>query len=46
MYLQTYTCSCTAGYSTTDELTTVCQPDGSFSLQTPPNCAGMKTYQS
>ena len=39
-YLESYTYSCKEGYSTTDELGTVCQPDGNLSLTTPPNCTG------
>ena len=39
-YLQSYTYSCMEGYNTTDELCTVCQPDGSLSLTVPPICAG------
>ena len=39
-YLESYTYSCREGYTTTDELCTVCQPDGSLSLATPPRCAG------
>ena len=40
-YLESYTYQCMEGYSTTDELCTVCQPDGSLSLTTPPNCSGL-----
>ena len=39
-YLESYTYQCIEGYSTTDELCTVCQPDGNLSLSTPPNCTG------
>ena len=39
-YLESYTYSCIEGYTTTDELTTVCQPDGSLSVSTPPQCTG------
>ena len=39
-YLESYTYSCMEGYNTTDPLTTICQPDGSLSLTTPPVCNG------
>ena len=39
-YLESYTYSCIEGYTTTDPLTTLCQPDGSLSLTNPPNCTG------
>ena len=39
-YLEIYTYSCLAGYETTDELSTVCKPDGTLSLATPPTCHG------
>ena len=39
-YLESYTYSCIEGYNTTDELCTVCQPDGSLSLTRPPQCTG------
>ena len=39
-YLSSYTYSCKEGYTTTDPLTTICQPDGSLSLTTPPSCNG------
>ena len=38
-YLDTYTYSCLDGYTTTDELFTVCKPDESLSAP-PPNCTG------
>ena len=38
-YLDTYTYSCFEGYITTDELCTVCKPDGTLSVP-PPNCTG------
>ena len=38
-YLQSYTYSCLDGFSTTDDLCTVCKPDGTLSI-TPPNCTG------
>ena len=38
-YLESYTYSCKKGYTTSDELCTVCQPDGSLSTP-PPNCTG------
>ena len=43
-YLETYTYSCMEGYTTTDDLCTVCQPDGTLSLTKPPNCTG-KSHQ-
>ena len=39
-YLESYTYSCKEGYNTTDELCTVCQPDGGLSLTKPPKCTG------
>ena len=39
-YLESYTYSCIEGYTTTDPLTTLCQPDGSLSVTNPPNCTG------
>ena len=39
-YLEPYTYTCKKGSATTDELFTLCQPDGSLSLATPPNCTG------
>ena len=39
-YLESYTYSCMEGYTTTDDLCTVCQPDGTLSLTTAPNCTG------
>ena len=39
-YLESYTYSCKEGYNTTDPLTTLCQPDGSLSLSTAPECTG------
>ena len=33
------------GFNTTDELCTVCQPDGSLSLTNPPNCTGKLFHQ-
>ena len=38
-YLDTYTYSCSEGFITTDELCTVCQPDGTLS-SSPPSCTG------
>ena len=38
-YLNIYTYSCLDGFSTTDDLCTVCKPDGTLSI-TPPNCTG------
>ena len=37
-YLESYTYSCMEGYNTTDDLCTVCQPDGTLSLTTAPTC--------
>ena len=37
---QTYAYSCMEGYYTTDELCTICQPDGNLSLAVPPICTG------
>ena len=37
-YLESYTYSCMEGYTTTDDLCTVCQPDGTLSLTTAPTC--------
>ena len=39
-YLEPYTYSCKEGYTTTDELCTICQPDGSLSTNVPPVCKG------
>ena len=39
-YLESYTYSCLEGYTTTDVLCTICQPDGTLSLATPPICNG------
>ena len=39
-YLESYTYSCNEGYTTTDGLFAVCQPDGSLSLTKPPSCTG------
>ena len=39
-YLESYTYSCIEGYTTTDPLTTLCQPDGSLSVTNPPTCTG------
>lgn len=39
-YLDTYTYSCMEGYTTDDELYTVCQPDGTLSLADLPTCTG------
>ena len=39
-YLESYTYSCMEGFNTTDELCTVCQPDGSLSVTNLPNCTG------
>ena len=39
-YLESYTYSCKEGYTTTDDLCTVCQPNGNLSLPKPPNCTG------
>ena len=44
IYQESYTYSCMEGYTTTDELCTVCQPDGTLSLTKPPNCTG-RSYQ-
>ena len=44
IYQESYTYSCMEGYTTTDELCTVCQPDGTLSLTKPPNCTG-KSHQ-
>ena len=41
-YLESYMYSCVEGYTTTDELCTVCQPDGSLSLLRSPACYGKK----
>lgn len=38
--LDTYIYSCMEGYTTDDQLYTVCRPDGSLSLVEPPNCTG------
>ena len=38
-YLNTYTYSCLEGYTTTDELCTVCKSNGTLSVP-PPNCTG------
>ena len=38
-YLDTYTYSCLDGYTTTDELCTVCKSNGTLSVP-PPNCTG------
>ena len=45
-YLESYTYSCMEGYTTTDDLCTVCQPDGTLSLTTAPNCTGEHTLLS
>lgn len=37
--LDTYTYSCKEGYTTDDEMCTVCLPDGTLSLETLPNCS-------
>lgn len=37
--LDSYTYSCNEGYATDDEMCTVCQPDGTLSLETLPNCS-------
>ena len=39
-YLESYTYTCIEGYTTTDLLTTLCQPDGSLSVTNPPTCTG------
>ena len=39
-YLQSYTYSCKEGFNTTDDLCTVCQPDGTLSLTNAPVCKG------
>ena len=38
-YLDTYTYSCLEGYTTTDDICTVCKSDGTLSVS-PPNCTG------
>ena len=39
-YQELYTYSCKDGYNTSDEISTVCQSDGSLSLNSPPKCTG------
>ena len=43
-YLETYTYSCMEGYTTTDDLCTVCQPDGTLSLTTAPTCTSESIF--
>ena len=43
-YLDTYTYTCLEGYSTDDELCTVCLPDGTLSLAEPPICECTFSY--
>ena len=38
-YLDTYAYSCLEGYTTTDDICTVCKSDGTLSVS-PPNCTG------
>ena len=38
-YLDTYTYSCSEGYTTTDDICTVCESDGTLSGPSP-NCTG------
>ena len=37
-HLESYTYSCLSGFATTDELCTVCLPDGTLSMDAAPNC--------
>lgn len=37
-YLEAYTYACLTGYITDKEMTTVCLPDGTLSLASPPRC--------
>ena len=39
-YQEIYTYSCKDGYNTSDEISTVCQSDGSLSVNNPPSCSG------
>ena len=40
-YLDIYVYTCLPGYTTTDEVITLCAPDGNFTMPYPPNCTGM-----
>ena len=40
-YLETYTYSCLPGFETSDDVCTVCLPNGMLSLEATPNCTGV-----
>ena len=40
LYSESYTYSCLKGYETSDEVCTVCQQDGTWSMINPPICLG------
>ena len=40
-YLDIYVYTCLPGYTTTDEVITLCAPDGNFTMPFPPNCTGI-----
>ena len=37
-YLDIYVYTCLPGFTTTDEVITLCAPDGNFTMPYPPNC--------
>ena len=39
-YLDIYVYTCLPGYTTTDEVITLCASDGNLTLAYPPNCTG------
>ena len=40
IYLDIYVYTCLPGYTTTDDVVTMCAPDGNFTMPYPPNCTG------
>ena len=43
-YLQSYTYTCAAGYTTTDQTVTTCLQDGKLSLTVPPKCKQISKF--
>ena len=46
LYQDTYNYSCLAGYETNDNITTECLADGSWSLESLPNCTSKLTVHA
>ena len=40
IYLDIYVYTCLPGYTTTDDVVTMCAPDGNFTMPYKPNCTG------